>query len=106
MKLISKAQRKRAEEAVFQAKLILLTSETPLEIEGAHGQGRHDTPNVFYMGSTTANRPDPFWYEHRGGRTYKQTPEEVVRAILPHVGVEAIEKAVQRHKLTQVRRSR
>jgi hypothetical protein len=73
--------------ALDRARVDLLTGRR-LEIHGKGGL-------VLYAGSSDVHRPDPFWYEHPGGRTYKQTPEEVIRAILPHVGYEAIEKAVR-----------
>jgi hypothetical protein len=47
----------------------------------------------FYLGSSKVDRPDPFWYEHPGGRTYKRTPEEVFDYLLPHVGIKAFEDA-------------
>jgi len=50
-------------------------------------------PLTLYMGSSSENRRDPFWYEHPGGRTYKETPLEVVMKVLPHVGFERLEKA-------------
>lgn len=50
---------------------------------------------VLYMGSVPSHIPrrDPYWYEHPGGRTYKESPEEVVRVVLPHVGYKALENA-------------
>ncbi len=50
-------------------------------------------PLTIYMGSSSENRRDPFWYEHPGGRTYKETPQEVVEKVLPHVGFERLDKA-------------
>jgi len=57
-----------------------------LEVHGKAGL-------IIYMGCSTSNRLDPFWYEHPGGRTYKATAVEVVSAVLPHVGSAAIENA-------------
>lgn len=59
-----------------------------LEVEGPH-----KALPIVYLGSTAENRREQFWYEGPHGRTYKETPEEVVRAVLPHVGYRAIERA-------------
>lgn len=53
---------------------------------------------VIYLGSTDAPRADQFWYEHPGGRTYKRTPEEVIQAVLPHVGYTGLAKARVHHR--------
>lgn len=82
---MSRAQARREVDVVLRAAAALLTGKR-LEVAGKAGA-------VFYLGSSTENRPDAFWVEHTGGRTYKVTAEECVRLILPHVGVEAIDGA-------------
>lgn len=57
-----------------------------LEVEGKGGL-------VLYMGSTNEPRRDQFWYEHPGGRTYKNTPEEIVDVVIRHVGLDAVDRA-------------
>jgi hypothetical protein len=77
---------RRAKDAVAIAGRHLMTGKR-LEVNGK-------TPReVFYLGSSTENRRDPFWLEHSGGRTYAERPEPLLEKILPHVGTEAIEKA-------------
>jgi hypothetical protein len=78
-------QVRRETDVVLRAIAAVVTGKR-LEVNGKAGV-------VFYLGSTTADRRDPFWYGHTGGRTYKKTAEECVRAILPHVGVDAIDRA-------------
>lgn len=78
----------REMSAVLLAVVHLLQGKR-LEVQGKAGF-------IVYMGSTNCGRRDGFYYEHPGGRTYKETPEEIVRAILPHVGVAAIANAVPR----------
>ena len=73
------------DEALLQTAGKLMMGKR-LEIEGPAGR-------VFYMGSSTVNRRDPFWLEHSGGRIYKERPEELVEWLLPHVGSEALLKA-------------
>lgn len=75
----------RRKSASLVAEVHLITGKR-LEVHGKAGQ-------VFYMGQSKATRYDPYWYEHTGGRTYKETAKEVVQAIMRHAGVEAIEKA-------------
>lgn len=80
-----RSEKRRMHDAVLKATAALLQGKR-LEID------RPGRP-IIYMGSTTENRRDPFWYEGPHGRTYKETPEEVIRAVLPHVGTEAVLKA-------------
>jgi hypothetical protein len=54
---------------------------------------RPDRKLILYAGPSSFD--DTFWYEHPGGRTYKQTPEEVVDTIVRHVGIDALDKAVR-----------
>ena len=46
---------------------------------------------VDLLSESKVNRRDPYWVEHRGGRTYFVTAEEAVDYVLPHVGVKALE---------------
>lgn len=49
---------------------------------------------IYYMGSSRhLGQHEPYWYEHPGGRTYKEEPIQVVRAVLAHVGYKAIDRA-------------
>lgn len=82
-----KIQRKseRARIAGLQAVIHLLNGRR-LEIAGEAGE-------TLYAGRSTVDRPDLYWYEHSGGRTYNETPEYVIGVLMRHVGVEAIEKA-------------
>ena len=50
---------------------------------------------IVYMGSVDGSNPrrDPFWYEHTGGRTYKEEAEQIARAVLRKVGLGPLEKA-------------
>ena len=77
--------KKRISEAVMHATLLLIIGKR-LEVHGKAGL-------VIYLGSSKQDRPDPYWYEHPGGRTYKREAKEVVKAVLPHVGSEALLKA-------------
>jgi hypothetical protein len=79
------AEIRRETDVVLRASAKLLMGKR-LEIQGP-------AKLVIYCGSSTVHRDDPFWYEHPGGRTYKRTAEEVIRAILPHVGFRAIDSA-------------
>ena len=77
---------RRAKDAVSIAGVQLMMGKR-LEINGR-------TPReVFYLGSSTENRRDPFWLEHPGGRTYAERPEPLVEKVLAHVGTEAVERA-------------
>jgi hypothetical protein len=76
----------RATEAANRAAIQLMRGKR-LEVEGK------TRGLVFYLGSSSANRRDPFWLEHPGGRTYYERPEHAVEKLLPHVGTEAIERA-------------
>lgn len=79
------ARMSAVEDAVMRAKVRLIQGRR-LEVQGP---GRL----IVYMGSTDAPRRDSFWYEHPGGRTYKEDPEDVVRAVLKHVGYQALNDA-------------
>jgi hypothetical protein len=81
----TRIDRKRERDVVLTASVKLLQGRR-LEVQAKSG------PPI-YMGSSNVDRRDSFWYEHTGGRTYKETPEEVVRAVLRHVGYAAIEQA-------------
>lgn len=81
----AKRKRTRERETILLAAVRLLNGKG-LEIAGPAGA-------VIYIGSTIENRRDQFWYEHNGVRTYKETPEECVRAVLPHVGFAAFDNA-------------
>jgi hypothetical protein len=75
----------RMDEAIHQTALKLILGKR-LEIRGKSGM-------IVYAGQSRESRADPFWYEYPGGRTYKRDAFEVIRAILPHVGIEGLEKA-------------
>lgn len=75
------------EWGIVQRTAVLLLNGKRLEVRGKAGL-------IIYLGRATVNRSNPFWYEHPGGRTYKETPEEIIRAVIPHVGFAAIEKAI------------
>ena len=76
---------KRAREVIMRMTIHLIMGRR-LEIQGP---GKL----VLYVGQSLVLRDDPYWYEHPGGRTYKRTPREVLEAILPHVGTDALERA-------------
>lgn len=75
----------RENDVVMRAAVELMMGKR-LEVHGKAGL-------IIYMGSERHERRDPFWYEGPGGRTHKERPEEVVRAVLPHVGFDAIDHA-------------
>jgi hypothetical protein len=81
-----RARKRGREFDVVQRAATQLIMGKRLEVHGKAGL-------IFYMGSSKVDRRDPYWYEGPGGRTYKERPEEVVRAILPHVGFDAIDHA-------------
>ena len=84
---LTAAERRRQDDVILRASVKLITGKR-LEVQGPGHL-------VIYMGQSPLHiaRRDPFWYEHPGGRTYKETAEEVVRAVLPHVGAAAIDRA-------------
>jgi hypothetical protein len=83
---LTAAERRRQDDVVLRAVSKLLMGKR-LEVAGKPGLG------VVYMGSSSENRRDPFWYEGPHGRTYKESAEAIVRAVLPHVGLAAIDNA-------------
>lgn len=78
----------KAQQHIIDVAVVRLIQGKRLEVQGPGSL-------VVYMGSVPShiNRRDPYWYEHPGGRTYKEEPLQVVRAVLPHVGYRAIEEA-------------
>lgn len=85
MKVMTSRERKRVESIVLTLSA-RLSQGLRLEVHGKAGL-------AVYLGSTTENRRDCFWYEGPHGRTYKEDPADIVRAILPHVGTLALERA-------------
>ena len=75
----------KTRERVRLQAIVDLLSGRRLYVEGPTGREH------VYLGESKVNRRDPYWVEHRGGRTYFVTAEEAVDYVLPHVGVKALE---------------
>jgi hypothetical protein len=78
-------------EHVLRVAAIDLMTGKRLEVRAPGGR-------VIYMGESKMGGPGGsghYYYEHTGGRTYKETPEVVLAAVLPRVGIDAIEQAVR-----------